>query len=336
MGEVACASRYAPTIPLSLPRRRPRARISTRPTPCGRHSGTLISFLHWGTRCSSRPPRNLEAAVAMRNTIACSVRSARSAPCLVQAAHRVLLTLALFSLIAGASASSSTIADPSQGNDRSAILLFIGKGTSPSDVAALERILNDSHFDFATADSNQFNELSESQFAAHRLLIVPGGNFEDIGNGLTATTASNIRKAVRGGLNYLGICAGAFFAGNSPYNGLNLTEGVRFKFYALENRKIRKAAVRIEIAGSATLDHYWEDGPQLTGWGDVVAKYPDGTPAIVQGTNGDGWVVLSGVHPEAPDSWRRGLTFSTPAQVDNSYAATLIGAALHRMPLAHY
>jgi hypothetical protein len=178
--------------------------------------------------------------------------------------------------------------------------------------------------------------LSESQFAAHRLLIVPGGNFEDIGNGLTATTTSNIRKAVRGGLNYLGMCAGAFFAGNSPYNGLNLTEGVGFKFYALENRNIRKAAVRIEIAGSATFDHYWEDGPQLTGWGDVVAKYPDGTPAIVQGTTGDGWVVLSGIYPEAPDSWRRGLTFSTPAQVDNAYAATLIGAALHRMPLAHY
>jgi len=173
------------------------------------------------------------------------------------------------------------------------------KGTSPNDVAALERILNDNHFDFATADSNQFNQLSESQFAAHRLLIVPGGNFEDIGNGLTATTASNIRKAVRGGLNYLGICAGAFFAGSSPYNGLNLTEGVSFKFYALENRNIRKAAVRIEIAGSVTLDHYWEDGPQLTGWGDVVAKYPDGTPAIVQGTTGDGWVVLSGVHPGA-------------------------------------
>src|SRR5712671_6577321 len=58
--------------------------------------------------------------------------------------------VALFSLIAGASASSSTIAGPSQGNDRPAILLFIGKGTSPNDVAALERILNDNHLDFAT------------------------------------------------------------------------------------------------------------------------------------------------------------------------------------------
>jgi glutamine amidotransferase-like uncharacterized protein len=137
-------------------------------------------------------------------------------------------------------------------------------------------------------------------------------------------------------LNYLGVCAGAFFAGNSPYNGLNLTGGVRFNFYALEGRNTRKAAVAVAVAGSSTFDHYWEDGPQLTGWGDVVARYPDGTPAIVEGTAGDGWVILSGIHPEAPESWRRGMTFATPARVDNAYAATLIGAALNRTPLAHY
>jgi hypothetical protein len=102
--------------------------------------------------------------------------------------------------------------------------------------------------------------------------------------------------------------------GKLPYNALNLTKGVRFPFYALENRNIRKAAVAIQVAGSVTFDHYWEDGPELTGWGDPIAKYPDGTPAIAQGIVGHGWVVLSGVHPEAPDSWRKGLTFSTPAQ----------------------
>jgi hypothetical protein len=52
-----------------------------------------------------------------------------------------------------------------------------------------------------------------------------------------------------------------------------------------------------------------EDGPQLTGWGSVVGRYPDGKPAIVEGRVGDGGAILSGVHPEAPDSWRRGLTF---------------------------
>jgi hypothetical protein len=137
-------------------------------------------------------------------------------------------------------------------------------------------------------------------------------------------------------LNYLGICAGAFFAGDSPYNGLNLTSGVKFPFYALENQGICKAAVEIAIAGSPALTHYWKDGPQLTGWGNIVARYPDGTPAIVEGKVGDGWVILSGIHPEAPESWRGGLTFSTPASIDNAYAATLIRAALNRIRLEHY
>jgi glutamine amidotransferase-like uncharacterized protein len=214
--------------------------------------------------------------------------------------------------------------------------LFNGSGTSPNDVAAIERILNENDLRYTTANSRQLNKMSESQIKAYRLLIVPGGNFEQIGNGLTPSTTANVRNAVHSGLNYLGICAGAFFAGEAPYNGLNLTSGVKFPFYALEDQGVRKAAVVISIAGSPELTHYWEDGPQLTGWGDVVAKYPDGTPAIVEGNIGDGWVILSGIHPEAPESWRRGLTFTTPASVDNAYAATLINAALNRTRLEHY
>ena len=177
--------------------------------------------------------------------------------------------------------------------------------------------------------------MGESQIRGYRLLIVPGGNFIDIGNGLTSSTTANIRNAVQSGLNYLGICAGGFFAGNSGYNGLNLTSGVRFGFYSAEDRGIRKAAVPIAGAGAPTLDQYWEDGPQFTGWGAVVGKYPDGTPAIVEGTFGSGWVILSGVHPEAPKDWRRGMTFNTPVSVDNAYAGTLIHAALNRTSLSH-
>jgi glutamine amidotransferase-like uncharacterized protein len=68
----------------------------------------------------------------------------------------------------------------------------------------------------------------------------------------------------------------------------------------------------------------------------VVAEYPDGTPAVVEGTFGEGWVVLTGVHPEAPESWRQGMDFQTPASTANAYAATLIRAALDREPLPHY
>jgi len=215
------------------------------------------------------------------------------------------------------------------------ILLFTGTGTSPGDVAAVEAILDRDRLDYATVNSWRLNLMPESRLREYRLLIVPGGNFVKIGNSLTATAAANLRSAVQNGVNYLGICAGAFFAGDSPYNGLNLTSGVRFGFYAAESQGIHKAAVTITGAGSTTLDQYWEDGPQLAGWGEVVGTYPDGTPAVVEGEFGRGWVILSGVHPEAAESWRRGLTFATPVEMDHAYALTLIRAALNRASLLH-
>ena len=221
-------------------------------------------------------------------------------------------------------------------NDQAAILLFDGVGTSRGDVSALERLLQSHHLAYAMVDSSRLNSMSESQLRAHRLLVVPGGNFVKMGKGLAPATAANVRNAVTNGLDYLGICAGAFLAGNSPFNGLNLTSGVTFPFYAAEARGIRKAAVWVQAAGEQPLQHYWEDGPALTGWGDVVGKYPDGTPAIVEGSVGKGWVILSGVHPEAPESWRRGMTFVTPATLDNTYAAKLIHAALRQTRLAHF
>jgi glutamine amidotransferase-like uncharacterized protein len=231
-------------------------------------------------------------------------------------------------------------ADRATGADRAKnpILLFTGTGTSPDDVKAIETLLASNHLDFSTVSSFELNGMNEKDLRRYLLLIIPGGNFVDIGNSLTSATTANVRDAVHNGLNYLGVCAGAFLAGNfpAPYKSLNLTSGVKFGFYAGENRGIRKAAVAITVAGGPTLEQYWEDGPQLVGWGVVVGKYPDGTPAIVEGTFGNGWVILTGVHAEAPESWRHGMTFNTPATEDNSYAGTLIQAALNRTSLSHF
>jgi len=229
-------------------------------------------------------------------------------------------------LIAGCTTGESRTAD---------ILLFSGRGTSPGDVAAFEDILREGGWRYSTASTARLNAISEAELETYRLIVIPGGNFVDIGNGLTTSTTTKIRSAIGSGVGYLGVCAGAFFAAASPYNGLNLTDGVRFPFYALENRGIRKAPVIVTPAGGATLEVYWEDGPQLTGWGQPVAKYPDGTPAVVQGRFGHGWVVLSGVHAEAPENWRRGLHFTTPASLSRAYAARLVDAALNRKALPH-
>ncbi|MEO8656949.1 MAG: BPL-N domain-containing protein [Bryobacteraceae bacterium] len=243
----------------------------------------------------------------------------RTAGCLV------VLALALTGCRAGGNEATA--------GDSSPILLFNGTGVSPGDVAALQNILHAEHLTYSMADSQRLNRMTDSQLRGYRLLIVPGGNFEQLGGSLSSDTAAKIRNAIHDGLNYLGICAGAFFAGNSPYNGLNLTSGVRFDFYSAEAKGIRKAAVAITAPGGQTLDQYWEDGPQLTGWGVVAGTYPNGTPAIAEGTFGKGWVILTGVHPEAPQSWRRGMDFHTPASVDNAYAAALIRAALNREQL---
>jgi len=245
---------------------------------------------------------------------------------------REILIIAL----TGLTSLPSTGCTPPASSTPASILLFNGTGTSPNDVMAIAAILNDKGFSYRQVNSQQLNIMSQSQLMAYRLLIVPGGNFIAIGDGLTSYTTANIHSAVQGGLNYLGICAGAFLAGQGPYNSLNLTSGVQFDFYADERRGIRKAAVAISGIGTPALEHYWEDGPQLTGWGAVVGKYPDGTPAIVEGTSGKGWIILTGVHPEAPANWRKGMTFTMPTSVDNAYAATLIDAALHGTRLPHY
>ncbi|MBO0721013.1 MAG: hypothetical protein J2P41_09330, partial [Blastocatellia bacterium] len=61
-----------------------------------------------------------------------------------------------------------------------------------------------------------------------------------------------------------------------------------------------------------------------------------GLPPSSKETSEKERVILSGIHPEAPESWRRGLSFTTPASVENAYAATLIRAALNRVRLEHY
>lgn len=217
------------------------------------------------------------------------------------------------------------------------VLLFTGTGTSSSDLAALKSILDDLKIDYATANSSELNAMSEVELMSHHLLIVPGGNSIEIGGSLTPTATAMIRDAVqRNGLHYLGICAGAFFGGASIYNGVDLTSGVGFDFFADELRGIHKEAVNISFPDSHALSVYWEDGPQLSGWGAVVARYPDGTPAITEGRAGAGFVMFTGVHLEAPEEWRQGLPFTTPMAADVAYAKTVIQSALSGTSLPHF
>lgn len=213
------------------------------------------------------------------------------------------------------------------------ILLYDGEGASEGDVRAIAALLEREHLRYDTVGSAALDAMPEARLRARSLLIVGGGDFTAMGESLSDAGATRIRGAVESGLGYLGICAGAFLAGHfpSPYRGLDLTSGAQFHFFAAESRGVRRDAVPISRPGSPPLVQYWEDGPELSTWGAPIGRYPDGTAAIVQGPSGRGWLVLSGVHPEAPESWRHDLSFETPTAEDEAYAITLIHAALdHR------
>ena len=170
---------------------------------------------------------------------------------------------------------------------------------------------------------------------AYRLIVVPGGDFVAMADGMSAATVARMRGAVASGTGYLGICAGGFVAGRFLGRGLDLT-GAKFGFYAAAAQGIRKAAVPISTPGEPPLDHYWEDGPRFDGWGATIARYPDGSSAGAEGQFGKGRVILVGFHAEAPESWRRGLAFRTSARDDNAYAGRLVRAALGGRALPHY
>ena len=213
------------------------------------------------------------------------------------------------------------------------ILLFCGTGTSANDVAAFEALLNQQRLTYVKVASSDLNRMSVNELLDHRLLLVPGGHYINMGNGITKAATQNVNQAVHEGLNYLGVCAGGLLAGRATCSHFDLTSGVKFDFYAIVNNGVHKAPVWIDIAESAPQEHYWEDGPHFAGWGEVVATYPDHTPAVVQGAHGKGWILLCGIHPEAPEKWRNGMKFTTSTNVDNEFACKLIDSALHATPL---
>jgi hypothetical protein len=88
------------------------------------------------------------------------------------------------------------------------ILLFNGTGASPNDVAAVEKILNEQNLNYWTVKSSHMNDMSGLRLRGYRLLIIPGGNYIAIGDGLLPSTTEKNRDPIQNGLNYLGICAG--------------------------------------------------------------------------------------------------------------------------------
>jgi len=216
-----------------------------------------------------------------------------------------------------------------------AALVYNGTGSSPSDVTALEGILSSMGVAYDTANSAQMNSMSKATLISYKLIVWPGGNSIDMGNSLTASTTALVRSAVvQYGVSYIGFCAGAFMAESSTlYNVFHLA-GTWFNFYQANLTNM----VWVTFPNGTQRDLVYWEGPQLTGFGYTIAKFPNGQPAISESHVGKGFVLLSGMHPEAPADWRDG--FASPdadgVAPDIAYAAVLLSSALYQTMLPHF
>jgi len=138
------------------------------------------------------------------------------------------------------------------------------------------------------------------------------------------------------------------YAGGTSYNDINLLNGIWFNCSRIRHVErmqlsyvLRHLAWRMGVR-SLSIGKTVRNSQHKVARGErVVAKYPNGQPAIIQGFAGKGWTLLQGVHPEAPRSWGCGYgctcDFGTTTEAEDfAYSATLINAALKGTVLQHF
>ena len=166
-----------------------------------------------------------------------------------------------------------------------------------------------------------WNRLHRSDLTRYHAVVFPGGYsyFQQISAGHRGLDA--VRDYVEQGGRFMGICAGAFLAAKDvqwegkqyPYPLVlfdGVAEGSIKELAAWPGRGSAKLAVTdagksLGISAIENKEIYYQGGCRFTGGSKItsLATYFDGTSAIIQrpfGRNGNGIVVLTGVHFERP------------------------------------
>jgi hypothetical protein len=222
-------------------------------------------------------------------------------------------------------------------------MLFVGDGTWATEVTSYEAILSNHGISYQTATSAQLDAMTLTQLTQFGMFIFPGGTGSTQANSVSAQTHANLRAAVQTyGVSYLGTCAGAFIAvapapaaGQDVSYGFGIVNGPLLNEYSGPGTTADyESTLETFATGSAwgpTLPVLWYGGPVTPNEG-VIAKYPTGDPAISEMWSGNGFVVLSGVHPTMTTADLDSLGV-TPDTDDTSLAWALMNAALTQQPI---
>ena len=164
------------------------------------------------------------------------------------------------------------------------------------------------------------NEVEDVFFDGVDMVAVPGGFGDaDSYDTLFKKNAQAVRRFIRQGGRYLGICMGAYWAGPHYLNILDSVDAVQYlKRPGADTR--RPHAKNMSITWRGRPDHmFWYDGCALVGDNtrfETVATYVNGDAmAIIQNRIG-----LIGCHPEADKFWYDGYYWMRRHWTGNRHA----------------
>jgi len=153
------------------------------------------------------------------------------------------------------------------------------------------------------------NVLEDNFFDDVDMVAVPGG-FGDAStfDSLFKYNLKRVRKFVKGGGRYLGICMGAYWAGNNYLDILDGVDAVQYLSRPGTDTR-RPHAKNISITWQGTpINMFWYDGCALVGNNKkfkTIATYANGDAmSIIQGRIG-----LIGCHPESEQFWYDGYSW---------------------------
>ena len=222
------------------------------------------------------------------------------------------------------------------------VLLFAGESAWQAEVESIEYLLYNHGVTYQQVTSAQLELLSLDELASFKLLVFPGGDALAITQSLSANTHAKLRTAVQDrGLSYIGFCAGAWLAfapapppGRDVTYGFGIANGPILENNYLYHQGEAFALSRASFPNGTQRDLLWYGGPITPKiLGGVIAKYPDGTPAVTQLKSGKGFVIVSGLHPTANVFILSSLGFESPEAIAPDFAWELFHAALEKTPL---
>ena len=254
--------------------------------------------------------------------------------------QRHLLTFTTLAMLTGLPIGSQAQSAVDIQQDDSAPLALVYRGPAGCEGCseAVAEVLKTSkyHFRIQYVGPNEKLKITEDNLAKAALYAQPGGGDDEVSASYSIGNASlvAVQNYVRNGGHYLGVCMGAYLAGDVGFGLVNA------KVYSEVDRPdslVHNSADTVTpvIWRGKKRWMYFQDGAALPADPQgssplVLARYPNNDIAAAIYNFGEGTVGLVGPHPEADQEWYKREDLENPDGVNQDLAYDLISATMRK------